>query len=308
MVDPRWAPLLVGDGDVGPVVSRVHVAETRMWSAAPFSARTLRSVMGLRAALRAGRYDVVVDMQGTLRSAVLGRFAAAGRFGEFGGFAGFSDPREAPARWLYRQRLPRRGSHVVTQGAALLGEACGVALEPMVAALPRDAAAERWAEALVRGERVCVLAASAGWEAKQWPAARFGALARELRGRGFRVLTNAVRADDPVAAAVVAASDGAAEVVVCAVAGLVALLRRTALAVGGDTGPVHLAAMLGVPVVAVFGPTDPVRNGPWGDGVVRVVRRAESVTSYRHVAGADAGLERMGVGEVLGAVEAVLGG
>ena len=77
------------------------------------------------------------------------------------------------------------------------------------------------------------------------------------------------------------------------------------MVVGGDSGPVHLAAALGVPVVALFGPTDPARNGPWGPGRVRVLRDAASVTSYRHVPGVDPGLQRMTVDAVLEAVEAV---
>ena len=115
VTDPRWAPLLADARGGGPVVSRLHLAETKIWSQAPFSARTRRSVLALRRALREAHYDAVIDMQGTLRSAALGRFAGAGRF------AGYRDPREAGARWLYRQTSERRGEHVVEQGASLLG-------------------------------------------------------------------------------------------------------------------------------------------------------------------------------------------
>ncbi len=105
-----------------------------------------------------------------------------------------------------------------------------------------------------------------------------------------------------MANAVVAASEGAARRIVCNVAGLVALLRRTDLFVGGDTGPMHLAAALGVPVVALFGPTDPARNGPWGPGAMRVLRDATSITSYKRNAETEAGLARISVDEVIEAV------
>jgi heptosyltransferase-1 len=131
---------------------------------------------------------------------------------------------------------------------------------------------------------------------------RYGELARQLRALGYTAVVNAPREDDPVANAAVLASEGAAEKVVCNVAGLIALLRRTALLVGGDSGPTHLAAALRVPVVALFGPTDPARNGPWGPGRKVVLRDAASVTSYRHVAEADPGLERISVERVLEAV------
>jgi heptosyltransferase-1 len=301
VIDPRWAALLADmDGERrGVVVDRVHLAETKMWSKAPMSWGTLRSIAKLRKALRAERYDVVVDLQGTLRSAVIGRFAKAREF------VGFADPREAAAARFYRTEVARRGAHVVEQNAALLSEACGIALEPAAVELPQEGWANDWAAELVGDRRVCVLAASAGWGAKQWPVERYGALARELRAMGFAVMVNAPRKDDAVAASVVAASDGAAERVGCNVAGLTALLRRAALLVGGDSGPTHLAAALGVPLVALYGPTDPARNGPWGSGRIKVLRDAASATSHKKVAEIDAGLARIAVEAVVEAVRAV---
>jgi heptosyltransferase-1 len=190
----------------------------------------------------------------------------------------------------------------VEQGAALLGEATGVELKPAAVELPHEAWAEEWAEATIAGRRVCVLSAGAGWGAKRWPAERFGALAIQLRAMGFAVVVNAPRKDDAVASAVVAASGGSAEMVVCNVSGLIALVRRAALLVGGDSGPVHLAAALGVPVVALFGPTDPARNGPWGSGLVKVLRDASSMTSYKRRVEIEAGLARIGVEDVLAQV------
>ncbi len=302
VVDPRWDALLVDDTGVGPVVRKVHLAETKAWSAAPFSVGTMRSVVALRKQLREERYDLVVDMQGTIRSAVIGRMAG-GKV-----LAGYSDPRESAAARLYTLRLERRGTHVVEQGAALLGEACGVELTPETVTLPRIGWTEDWAETeAVLARPLCVLAAGGGWGAKLWPAERFGELAVRLREKGFDVVVNATRKDDAVALQVVETSGGVARMVVCNVAGLVALLRRTDLFVGGDSGPTHLAAALAVPVVAVFGPTEPARNGPWGPGVVRVLRRAESVTSYKHVDVADVGLGMMGVEEVLEAAMGVGG-
>jgi heptosyltransferase-1 len=300
VVDPRWDPLLVDDGGRGEIVNRVHLAETKLWTKSPLSWKTLRSVATLRKNLRAERYDVVVDMQGTMRSAVIGRFARAREF------AGYEDPREATAARLYRSARQRIGTHVVSQGAALLGAACGIGLEPAAVRLPHAAWADEWAAELVGDRKLCVLAVSAGWGAKQWPAERYGALAKELRAMGFVPLVNAPRKDDVVAASVVAASDGAAEMVVCNVAGLVALMRRTSLLVGGDSGPTHLAAALSVPLVALYGPTDPARNGPWGQGAIRVMRGAASVTSHKRVAEIDAGLARIGVDEVMDEVKTLM--
>ena len=310
VVDSRWASLLTGPGEPGessgrgPVVDRVHLAETRLWFQAPWSGRTRHSVLALRRELQATRYHAVVDMQGTLRSAVLGRFAGAVRF------VGYRDPRETAARWLYRQPLPRLGKHVVEQGAALLGAALGVPLSPARSLrLPVLPEAEAWAMTLVdsspQPEPLALLAPAAGWGAKQWPAAHFGALAAALADRGWAVRVNAAHDAEPMAMAVVAASGGAARLVCGGVAGLVALTGRAAMVVGGDSGPVHLAAALGTPVVALFGPTDPARNGPWGAGPIRVLRHPDSVTTYKRTAPSEAGLARLEVGTVLEAALAM---
>jgi heptosyltransferase-1 len=178
-----------------------------------------------------------------------------------------------------------------------------VELKPDAFALPQVAWAEEWAERdAVLSRPLCLLGAGGGWGAKHWPVERYGELAVALRGFGFDVVVNAVSKDDAVARGVVAASSDAARMVVCNVAGLVALMRRVDLFVGGDTGPMHLAATLAVPLVALFGPTDPARNGPWGPGQSVVLRDAASVTSYQHVDAVDAGLVRISVEQVVEAV------
>jgi heptosyltransferase-1 len=299
-VDPRWAPLLIGEDERGPVVDMCHIVPTKEWSKAPMSRATLRSVRGLRRTLRTEHYDLVVDLQGTLRSAVIGWFAGADDF------AGYSDPRESLAARFYRRRIARQGTHVVEQGAALLGEACGISLVPCEIKLPHAEWADEWAAELVGRRRVCVLAAGAGWGAKRWPAEKFGTLARELQAMGFACVVNAPKKDDAAAAEVIAASGGAAELVVCNVTGLVALMRRTALLVGGDSGPTHMAAVMGVPLVGLYGPTNPARNGPWGSGPMRVLRDASSLTSYKKVAETEAGLARISVEAVVEAVRGML--
>jgi heptosyltransferase-1 len=300
VVDERWRALLTDEGVAGPVVRESFAVPIRAWKKKPFSRATFASLMSFRR-LR-GHYDAVVDMQGTMRSALIARVAGGGKL------AGYGDPREALAARLYAKTIARRGQHVVEQGAALLGDALGLRLAPEVFELPRIAWAEEWAETEVVLRRpLALLAAGGGWGAKQWPTAKFGALAVELRERGYDVVVNAPRKDSPEALATVDASQGAARMVVCNVAGLVALMRRTDLVVGGDSGPTHLAAALAVPLVALFGPTSPERNGPWGPGPKRVLRDAASLTSYKRGAETEAGLARMSVEQVLEAVEELRG-
>jgi heptosyltransferase-1 len=300
VVTPNWSPLLVDGVGHGPVVRRAPLAETKQWSKAPASPATLRSIFELRRALRSESYDLAVDMQGTLRSAVIGRMSGAAKF------VGYSDPREPLAARFYRTQIERRGRHVMEQGAALLSEACGVPLQAGDVELPHEEWADHWAEEEVGDQRTCLLAVSAGWPAKCWAVEKYGALAVKLKAMGMDVVVNAPRKDDAAAAAVVKASGGAARVVVCNVTGLIALIRRMTLLVGGDSGPTHLAAALGIPLVALFGPTDPERNGPRGPGRTIVLRDPSSVTSYKRATAEDAGLAKISVAEVLEAVRRVM--
>jgi heptosyltransferase-1 len=217
--------------------------------------------------------------------------------------AGYSDPRESAAAWLYSHRIARKGTHVVEQGAHLLSDACDQQLAPGQIVLPTEPWAENWADhEAVLARPLCVLGAGGGWAAKHWPAASYGELAGKLATMGYDIVVNAPRQDDAVANQVVAASGGSARIAVCNVSGLIALLRRTDLFIGGDSGPTHLAAALAVPLVALFGPTDPARNHPWGPAAMRVLRHPSSVTSYRHVATPDPGLARISADDVLHAV------
>ncbi len=300
VADPRWRPLLVNDGGSGPVVGRVHLADTQLWSRSPASLTTLRSIASLRTHLRARRYDIAVDMQGTLRSAVITRLSGTPVR------VGYADPRERPAAWFYTRELPRRATHVVDQASGLLSQALDIqalelALPSAPTPLPSEPWADTWADAEAGSGRLALLAAGAGWAAKQWPTARFAALARALKGEGFDVAVTAPRKDNETALRVVAESSGSARLAVSNISGLIALTRRAALVIGGDSGPSHLAAALGVPLVALFGPTDPARNGPWGPGPIRVLRDPTSVTSYRHTVAEDPGLRRLSVEQVLGA-------
>jgi heptosyltransferase-1 len=106
--------------------------------------------------------------------------------------------------------------------------------------------------------------------------------------------------------AVLATSGGCARSMKDSVTELIALTRRARIFIGGDTGPLHLAAALRVPVVAIFGPTDPARNGPYGTRSV-VLRSAESVTSHARRADPDEGLLAIGSGEVMAAAHTLLG-
>lgn len=296
-VEPRWAPLLIGADGTSPLVDAVHLVEAKAWSKRPFSTMTLRSIRTLRQSLRCERYDIALDLQGTLRSAVIARMSGAPRV------IGSAAPREGPARLLYTERTHLRTAHVVYQAVELASAAAHIPLHAAPVSLPIDVVADRWCDTLLGKGAIptVLLASTAGWGAKEWPAERFGELARGLAAHGYRVLVNASpHGADPVADRVVAASSNTAQRTPCTLPQLIALTRRLSLLVAGDTGPLHLAAALGVPVVALFGPTDPNRNGPYGTRAT-VLRHPSSKTNHRRHTATEQGLRSITTAEVLGA-------
>lgn len=296
VVEPRWGPLLQ-TVDSMPLVDRVYFASTREWKKRPFSGETLGDIASLRRKLRAERFDLCVDMQGSVRSALIGRMAGAKRF------VGSASPRERAGRWLYSESIEVSAPHVVEQGCELLGGAVGGVVRPGRVELPVDGDAEQECQAMlarlgIQKEDFVMLAPTAGWGAKQWPAERFGAVAAELARRGLRVVVNAASEEDATAREVVRASQNTAVAVPCDLSQLIALTRRAKLVIAGDTGPLHLAAALERPVVALFGPTDPARNGPYGTRA-SVLRHGTERRDHRRLKEPEAGLLEITVDEVV---------
>jgi len=152
---------------------------------------------------------------------------------------------------------------------------------------------------------LAILNPGAGWAAKQWSSARYGALALALAARGLRSVVNYGPEEDILASEVAVFSRGTAKPLPTTLSQFIALARRARLFVGGDTGPMHLAALLGVKTLALFGPTDPARNGPYWAGT-RVLRERASTTSYSHSRTSDPGLEKLGVDRVVAEIDTLL--
>jgi heptosyltransferase-1 len=145
----------------------------------------------------------------------------------------------------------------------------------------------------------------AGWGAKCWPAERYAEVTRALAVHGLRAIVNFGPGEEPLAREVERCSGGVAIAMPTTVAELVALCRRARLCIGGDTGPIHLAAALGVPVVALFGPTDPARNGPYSNRAV-VLRSGSSRTTTSHEKQPEEGLLQITAAEVIAAARYLL--
>jgi heptosyltransferase-1 len=224
--------------------------------------------------LRAEEYDVALDLQGLWKSAAWARVSGAPRS------IGYARPwrREGLSSVLIRETasLPSDLPHVIDKNLALLRslgiEAVGWRAFPLP---PTDAQAEtvRKAVAGLELNGFAILNPGGGWESKLWPPERYGAVARGLRERGLGAVVSWGPGEEALAQRVVAASDGAAVgAFPTTLLEFVELARLARLVVAADTGPLHIACAVGTPVVGLYGPTDPARNGPF-DPEDRVVRR-----------------------------------
>ena len=311
LVEERWAELL-GARDAErssacserkPLVDWLHIARFSIWRKALLSYETWREIGLCRREMRARKYQVALDLQGAIRSALAAQSTGATiRMGS-------SQPREAPARMFYTHAIDVRGAHVIEHALSLASELAGQALEYVQPPFPVDPACEAWAHRqseMLGGKPLAILNPGAGWGAKCWPAESFGAVARGLAERGMAVLINHGPGEEALAEAVRNSSGGVAVPLKCSVGELIALTRRGRLFIGGDTGPMQLAAALRVPVVALFGPTRPERNGPFGTPSV-VLRSPQSVNNTTHTDRRDEGLASIGPQTVLQAADRLLG-
>src|SRR5580658_6517002 len=307
VIDPRWRALLAAPdaasrGPAMPVVDCLHLAPAREWGKNPFSLSTIRGIRALRAELRAGRYDAVLDLQGAIRSAMVGRLAGSRRL------LGEAAPRERAARWFFTEPVVTRGAHVIEQDIELAAQVAGDELSAAPPPLPIDPAAESWCDRLLAasGSRpVALINPGAGWGAKRWPVERYALVARGLIARGFRVLVNAGPGEESMADVIVKEASSAAIPLAMSLDQLIALTRRVSLCVAGDTGPLHLACALGRPVVGIYGPTDPSRNGPYGTRAI-VLRNPMSRRDHNRHAAPEAGMMTIQAKDVLRAADELL--
>jgi heptosyltransferase I len=318
LIEERWAELLCTlrtprsgqRSPQRPLVDRVHAVNIAEWRRAPFSFNTWQQgAVGL-SQLRGIQYDAAIDFQGAVRSALLARWSGAPVV------YGDAKPRENTASMFYTRSVLTNGTHVVEQALALAGAIIPARMVPrqMVPTTPPNAEAEfpvdPDAENKIDGltadaKDFAILNPGAGWGAKRWPAERYGEVAKELARDGLFSVVNYGPGEEALAASVEAASDGAARKISCSVSELIALTRRARLFVGGDTGPMHLAAALKIPVVAIFGPTNPARNGPFGTRSM-VLRSASSITDHTRHSEPEQGLLEITAGEVVDAARRLL--
>lgn len=255
VIEAKWAALLDGN----PYVERVIALDRRTFSGFRETWRQLR----------AHSFECAVDFQGLTKSALVAALAWPERV------YGFEDSRETPASWFYSSTvLPDPVLHMVERNLALAGAAGASSLLRSFSIPAGEPEGE-----LPEGEFV-LASPLAGWGAKQWPLEFYSTLGLRIgQETGMRLVLNG-----PVPLEVEHTFPH-----VSGLRGLIHATRRAAAVVGLDSGPLHLAAALGKQGVAIYGPTDPGRNGPYKSNLT-LLRSNAAITTYRRTATPDASM------------------
>jgi heptosyltransferase I len=272
VVEPKWSALL----EANPYIDSVLL----------FDRRTLAGLRKAWRDLRSSHFDLGVDFQGLIKSALVATVARPERI------FGFSTPhvRESPAAWFYSTKVSIRSSHAVDRNLDLAAAAGASSILRTFPLPPGEPEGQ-----LPNGDFV-LASPLAGWGAKQWPIEYYSQLARKLRRDcGLPLVLNApypIRVEG-------------AETHVSGIRGLIHATRRATAVVGVDSGPLHLAAALSKPGVAIYGPTDPARNGPYG-GTFAVLRSPTALTTYKRTEQPDESMREITPDQVVGALETIL--
>jgi heptosyltransferase-1 len=297
LVEPRWRPLLEGIG----YLSRIVNLDTLGWRKDPLSAESWSGLRDAIGTLRERRYDCALDLQASIKSAAACYLSGAREI------LGFEAPwlKEPACGVFYTRRVSAAGTVHMVETNLALATALGATTRPVEFPLPPGNPA-LISEDLWNGEWA-VVNPGAGWRSKLWPAERYAEVCDAVAKRySLRVVLNCGPGEEELARQVAKGCGHARPCIYSGeIPGLIALLRRSRLMVGPDTGPVHLAAALGVPTVGLFGPTDPRRNGPYG-ARQKSLRPEGAATSHSRSAASAAIMEQISTEQVLEAVREVL--
>ena len=296
------------DWAIAPVWARILEGNPDLNEAIPFDRKTAWGVAATIRKLRAARYTCAIDFQGLYKSALLAFFSGAPRRM---GFAS-SYAREGLAALCYTETFNPRGPHKVDHNLTLAVAAGAQASRTPRFPLSIRAEDEEATDRELSSRNISdffVLNPSGGWRSKCWPPERYGQLHRALTERyPWRGIVTFGPGEEHLARAVIEAAGNAPPVALPLKLGpLMALFRRAKIVVSADTGPLHLASALGAPVVGLYGPTDPSRNGPFSPEDVIVRNPGSSETTYDRGASYSPAMLSITVEQVTSAVERRIG-
>ncbi len=240
-----------------PLISKLIVFDKDSWKNPENISKTIKETIQFIKTLRSEYYDMVIDLQGLLRSGLITSLVRSPVK------AGFKHAREGG--WLfYNKKVSVNGALHAVDKSLEVAKALGAKTEKAEFPLYVDELAKKKVKRLIPDlHEYIVIVPSARWETKKWPSERFGALIPELSVPS--VITGSTA--DRQTVQQVTASSGGRGIDLCGktdLKELTVLIAGAKVLISNDSGPLHIGTALGVPVVALFGPTDPMRTGPYG--------------------------------------------
>jgi len=288
LIEPKWRRLLEGNSDLTEIIS--------------FEKKSAGGLITTISKLRAAHYTCAIDFQGLYKSA-LPVFASGAprRVGFPSTYA-----REGFASLFYTDRVNPRGAHKVDHNLTL-AEAAGARSSPPRFPLTLRPEDEKQVAQELASHNIgdfYVLNPGGGWRSKCWPPERYGDLHHRLAVQhGWRGVITFGPGEEGLAEELISAAGNSAPLALPLGLGpLMALMQRAKFVVSADTGPLHLASALGAPVVGLYGPTDPARNGPYGGQNIVVRNPSKSETTYRRGASYSSPMLSITVDQVVDAV------
>jgi heptosyltransferase-1 len=267
VIDQRWQALLEENPELNEVI--------------PLHGRSVLKFLACGRQARDFAATCVLDVQGLYKSALLARLSRAPR--RIG--LAYSAAREGGASIFYTERILPHSAHIVDRNLELAAAAGTKAESPRFPLHVAFGAQTTVDQMLLTASiaRYVVLSPGGGWKSKCWPPERYGELALRIwNTHGLRIIINCGPGEMHLAEMVASKAGPALPIIVeYELPELMALLQGAELAVAGDSGPLHLAGALGTPVVGLYGPTSPARNGPYGKQDIAVRNATESETTYK---------------------------
>ncbi|TAL24962.1 MAG: lipopolysaccharide heptosyltransferase I [Nitrospirae bacterium] len=256
-----------------PMINKLWVINKDEWKKIKNVKGTVRELAKLFGALKNERFDLVVDLQGLLRSGIL---AAATRSPLR---IGFSEAREGGSLFYTHRVKGGKEIHAVDRYLKI-AQSLGCNISDIRFPFPLSFNSSLSTPNFQLPKEYAVIVPGARWQTKRWPAGRFGELASML---SITSLIVGGKADIEISNRVAAGSKGNAISLAgkTSIKDLIDIMRNAQFVVSNDSGPMHIAAALGVPVFAIFGPTNPSRTGPYGKGHVIIRKGLECSPCYK---------------------------
>ena len=299
LIGPAFADMVRGHDAINRVILFDRAKISRCWR----SAEGHIEFRGLYRQLRQTPYHLAIDAQGLFRSSLLCRLSGAPQR------IGFADAREGATRfYTHRVNISRDHELAVVRMRYLFSPLAAPPARAEFRMPVRPAAREKIMSLMPAGRRVAVVIPGARWHAKRWSELGYTEIVRRLEAFGLFVVVTGSPAEKELCGQVAAGGKAALNLAGdSSLAEMVALLAAADILVGNDSGPLHVAAALGTPLVGLYGPTDPASVGPYGQ--MHHVLRFDDIGDYRdNTLDRSKSLQRLPVEAVWNLVSTLLAG